>query len=86
MARKVKTVTIKAKGKQPVTFRKGGLHRSLNVPEGEKIPATKMRAALAGKHGPLAKKQAVMAEGMLKAGRQTAMKRKKRARRGYGAK
>ena len=30
---------------------KGRLHRALGVPEGEKIPEAKMRAALAGKHG-----------------------------------
>lgn len=30
---------------------KGRLHRALGVPVGEKIPAAKMRAALAGKHG-----------------------------------
>ncbi len=30
---------------------KGRLHRALGVPLGSKIPAAKMRAALAGKHG-----------------------------------
>ncbi len=75
-----RTVTIKAKGKEPVRFRKGGLHRSLGVKEGERIPAEKMRAALAGRYGPKAKKQAQMAVGMLKKGRQTAA-RNRRARR-----
>ncbi len=37
---------------------KGRLHRALGVPEGEKIPAAKMRAALAGKHGSAARKMA----------------------------
>lgn len=30
---------------------KGRLHRALGVPEGKSIPASKMREALAGKHG-----------------------------------
>jgi hypothetical protein len=68
------TVTLKKKGKPTVTFKESGLHKSLGVPEGQKIPAKLMAEALAGKHGPLAKKQAVMAQGMLKKGRQTASK------------
>lgn len=70
-----KTTTIKGgKGQKPVTFKKGGLHRSLDVAAGEKIPAGKMAAAKAGRYGPLAKKQASMATGMLAAGRRTAAK------------
>jgi hypothetical protein len=76
-APKKKTVTIKGgSGQKPVTFQKGGLHRSLGVPEGEKIPASKMAAAQAGRYGPKAKKQANFAQGMLKAGRKTANKNK----------
>lgn len=75
---KAKTVTIKKKGKKPIKFRKGGLHRSLGVPEGEPIPKGKMRAALAGRYGPLAKKQAVMAKGLLAKGRRTARKNRRR--------
>jgi hypothetical protein len=75
-SRTKKTVTMRAKGKKPVTFRKGGLHRSLGVPEGSKIPASKMAAAKAGNYGPLAKKQANMATGMLAKGRRTAAKKK----------
>ena len=37
---------------------KGRLHRALKVPEGQKIPADKMRAALDGKHGPEVQKMA----------------------------
>jgi hypothetical protein len=67
------SVTIKGgKGQKPVTFQKGGLHRSLGVPMGEKIPASKMAAARRGEYGPKAKKQAVFATGMLAAGRRTA--------------
>ena len=67
-----KKETIKAPGKKTVSFQKGGLHRSLGVPAGEKIPASKMAAAKAGRYGPKAQKQANMATGMLAAGRKTA--------------
>lgn len=68
-------VTIKGKsGSKPVQFAKGGLHRSLGVPEGQPIPAAKMAAAKAGDYGPKAKAQANMATGMLAAGRKTAAK------------
>lgn len=73
MAGKGKTTTISGgKGKAPVTFQKGGLHKSLGVPQGETIPAAKMAAAKAGKFGPAAQKQANFATGMLAAGRKTA--------------
>jgi len=67
-------VTIRAKGRKPITFERGGLHRSTNTPMGEKIPASKMRAALRGDYGPKARKQAIMAEGLLAKGRRTAAK------------
>lgn len=50
-----------------ISFHKGGLHESLGVPQGQPIPPGKMRAALAGKHGSKAKRQAELArtlEGM----------------------
>lgn len=73
-----KKATIKGGGGQkPVTFKKGGLHQSLGVPQGQKIPAAKMAAAKAGKYGTLAKKQANFASGMLAAGRRTANSRKR---------
>lgn len=72
-------VTIKGgKGQKAVSFQKGGLHRSVGVPEGQKIPASKMAAAKAGKYGAKAQKQADFAEGMLKAGRKTAAKNRKK--------
>jgi hypothetical protein len=72
-------VTIKGgSGEKPVTMQPGGLHKSLGVPEGQKIPAAKMAEAKAGKHGPLAQKQAVMATGMLAAGRKTAARNRSR--------
>jgi len=74
MARKPKTQTIKASGKKPVTFQKGGLHESLGVPKDKPIPKAKVDAAAAGKFGPKAQKQANLAQGMLAAGRKTAAK------------
>lgn len=71
--------TIKgAPGRAPVTMNKGGLHKSVGVPEGQAIPAAKMAAAKAGKYGPLAAKQANMATGMLAAGRKTAARNRSR--------
>jgi hypothetical protein len=67
-----KTTTIKGGSGGDVTFEKGGLHKSLGVPEGQTIPAAKMAAAKAGRYGPKAVKQANMATGMLAAGRKTA--------------
>jgi len=68
-----KTETISGgKGQKPVTFKKGGLHESVGVPQGQKIPASKMAAAKAGSYGPKAQKQANFATGMLAAGRKTA--------------
>lgn len=78
MATKKKIVTIHKKGKKPIKFRSGGLHESLHVPKGQKIPASKMRAALAGKYGPKAKKQAQFAKNVLAKGRKTAMAHRKR--------
>ena len=67
--------TIRAKGKDPVTFKRGGLHASLGVPQGKPIPAKKMQEALAGKHGPKAQKQAEFAKNVLGAGSKTAAKK-----------
>ena len=78
-------VTIKGKaGAKPVTFAKGGLHRSLGVPEGQTIPAAKMAAAKAGKYGPKAEAQANLATGMLAAGRKTAARNRARKSGGKG--
>ena len=72
------TITIKgSKGRKPVTFEKGGLHRSLHVPQRQKIPASKMIAAKRGEYGARARKQAIMATGMLAAGRKTAAKNRR---------
>ena len=72
-----KTVTIKAKGKKPMSFKKGALHEALGVPAGKPIPPGKKRAALEGKYGAQNKKRANFAfKGALAAGRKTAKKKK----------
>jgi len=74
-----KRVTMRKKGKEPISFEKGALHKQLGVPEGKPTPEAKKRAALAGEYGPLAKKRAVFAfKGALAAGR------KKRSKKGKG--
>ena len=71
-----KRVTIHKAGKKPLTFKKGGLHQQLGVPQGQKIPAGKKAAALRGDYGALAKKRANFAfKGALAAGRKTAKKK-----------
>lgn len=76
-ARKPKTTTMRAPGKEPITFRRGALHRALGVPENQPIPAGKKQAALAGRYGPKVKRMAVFAfKGPLATGRRTAAKRK----------
>lgn len=44
------------------TKNKGGLHRSLGVPEDEPIPKGKLAAAARGEYGPKAQKQANLAK------------------------
>lgn len=60
-------VTLKAKpGQKKITFQKGGLHESTNTPEGQKISPAKRAAALHGKYGSKAEKQALFAKNVLK--------------------
>lgn len=73
--------TMRAKGKRPVTFTRGGLHASTNTPADEKIPESKMDAAARGDYGKKALRQANMARGMLAKGRRTAAKNRKSSRR-----
>jgi hypothetical protein len=75
-----RTVTIKSRrrGQKPLRFTKGGLHASTATPPDEKIPASKMMAALAGKYGTKAEKQAQFAKNVLAKGRRTAARRNKR--------
>jgi len=57
--------TIKSPGKKPISFEKGGLHKSTGTPAGQKIPAAKMQAALSGELGPKAAAQARFAQNVL---------------------
>jgi hypothetical protein len=67
------TQVIKAKGKKPIYFKKGALHKALGVPMGKPIPEGKKRDALAGKYGEKVRKQANIAfRGALAKGRETA--------------
>lgn len=59
------TVQPTKKGEKPITFNKGGLHKSTGTPVGKKIPEKKMDAALSGKDGPKAEKQANFAKNVL---------------------
>lgn len=52
-------------GQKKITFKKGGLHSSTGTPQGQKIPAKKKAAALAGKFGTKAKKEAQFAKNVL---------------------
>jgi len=62
------TVTIKKKGKKPLSFEKGGLHESLGISQGRKIPENKIRAAAAGRFGEKARAQAQFYLNILKKG------------------
>jgi hypothetical protein len=74
--------TIKAPGKKPISFRKGGLHQSTGTPAGKPIPAGKMQQALSGKLGPQAQKQANFAKNVLGQGQKTAAANRKGSSRG----
>jgi hypothetical protein len=59
------TIKPTKKGQKPITFTKGGLHRSTGTPSGKKIPAKKVAKAAAGGYGPKAKKQALFKRNVL---------------------
>lgn len=60
-----KTKTIHKAGKKPIHFKPGALHSQLGVPQGQKIPASKMAAARSGAYGKLAEKRANFARNVL---------------------
>jgi hypothetical protein len=64
---KPKTETLKPTkaGEKPITFHPGKLHKHLGVPEGQKIPADKMAAALRGDYGEAARKEAQFKKNVL---------------------
>lgn len=53
-------------GQKPITFQKGGLHETTGTPMGQKIPAAKIAAALAGQYGKKGKEQAFFMKNVLK--------------------
>lgn len=61
-------VTLKATkpGQKKITFKKGGLHDSLGIPQGQKIPPVAMQRAAAGHYGPTAQRQANFKQNVLK--------------------
>ncbi len=59
-------VTPKKKGQKSIKFKAGSLHKILGVPQGTKIPASKMAAAKSGKYGKAAKEKALLAQNVLK--------------------
>ena len=60
-----KVKIIHKKGNKPISFHPGALHSQLGVPQGEKIPSSKMAEAASGALGPLAKKRAMFAKNVL---------------------
>jgi hypothetical protein len=63
------TIEPNKKGQKPITFNKGGEHKTLGVALGKKIPAKKEAAAAAGKLGPKAKKQEQFRRNVLTGGK-----------------
>ena len=72
-----KTKTIHKKGKKPIKFKPGALHKQLGVSSDKRIPAAKMEEAREGELGPLAKKRAMFAKNVLTGGK------KKKKKKGY---
>lgn len=66
---KVKIIKPEEKGQKEIKFHPGGLHESTNTPAEEKIPKSKVSAALAGKDGPKAKRQALFMKNVLTGGK-----------------
>lgn len=60
------TIKPSEPGQKPISFTPGGLHQTTSTPAGEKIPASKVAAALAGKYGPKGKQQALFMKNVLK--------------------
>jgi hypothetical protein len=52
-------------GKPSIKFHKGGLHESLGILQGKKIPKETIEAALSGSYGDKAQKQAQFAKNVL---------------------
>ena len=62
---KVVKLKVTKKGQKPIEFKEGALRSQLHAKEGEKIPASKMKAAESGSYGELAKKRALFKKNVL---------------------
>ena len=61
------TVTLKKTNpsQHTIHFKKGGLHQTLGISQSEKIPSNLMEAAIEGRKGAKAKKEAMFAKNVL---------------------
>ena len=62
----LKIKIIKSKNRDTIKFREGGLHQTTHTPMGEKIPTSKVEAALHGKYGKKGAAQARFMKNVLK--------------------
>lgn len=60
------TIKPSEPGQKPIEFNKGGLHATTSTAIGDKIPASKIAAALAGKYGKRGKEQGLFMKNVLK--------------------
>lgn len=70
-----KQKVLRKKNKKPIKFTPGGLHKSLGVQPGVPIPKGKFQAALTGKMGSLAAKQARFKQNVLTGPKKKKMKK-----------
>ena len=61
----MKRVVVKSSGRPPITFVKGGLHKSTGTPASQPISPAAHRAARSGALGPKAQKQELFDENVL---------------------
>lgn len=62
---RVKILKKTSPDQKTIKYHPGGLHESTHTKQGEKIPASKVKAALSGNYGPKAKRQALFAKNVL---------------------
>lgn len=60
-----KTLKPTKAGQKPISYTVGGLHKSTSTPAGKPIPAAKFQAALSGKLGMKAERQAQFKKNVL---------------------
>lgn len=62
---KLKVLKKTKPGQKTIKFHPGALHEELGVPQGDKIPPSKMAQAASGSLGEMAKKRALFAKNVL---------------------